>query len=167
MQEIKMAGDIFLKLDGVQGESEKADHKNEIEIETVSWGASNPTSFAHGGGGGVGKVHIQDIHFTKAVDKSSPTIYNFCCNGKHIKEAVFTFRKAGEEARDYLKITLTDVMIASFSLQDHSGGGSLAHESISLSFSKITGKYAPQDAKGGLAAGLPFGWNVKEHKPEQ
>lgn len=160
-----MAGDIFLDMDGVEGESEKEGFKNKIEIETLSWGGSNPTSFAHGGGGGVGKVQLQDIHFTKVVDKASPLLYKFCCNGKHIPKAKFIFRKAGEEAREYLEITLTDVMIASFSLQDHSGGGSLAHESISLSFAKIVGKYKPQESKGTLAAAVPFGWNVKEHKP--
>ena len=63
-----MSGDIFLKLTGADGESEKDGHKNEIEVESVSWGGSNPTSFAHGGGGGVGKVQVQDVHFTKSID---------------------------------------------------------------------------------------------------
>jgi type VI secretion system secreted protein Hcp len=162
-----MAGDIFLDLEGVKGESEKKEFEKKIEVETVSWGGSNPTSFVHGGGGGVGKVHLQDVHFTKTVDASSGTLYKFCCNGKHIPKAKFTFRKAGEEARKYFELTLEDVMIASFSLQDHSGGGSLAHESISLSYAKITGKYFPQKKDGTLDAEVPFGWDVKKHEPAQ
>jgi type VI secretion system secreted protein Hcp len=159
-----MSGDIFLKLTGADGESEKDDHKGEIEVESVSWGGSNPTSFAHGGGGGVGKVQLQDVHFTKAIDKSSPTLYNFCCNGKHIDKAVFVCRKAGEKPQDYLKITLSDVMVASFTLGD-SHGASLPHESISLSYAKLEGEYKPQTKDGGLGGAVPFGWNVKEHKP--
>ncbi len=31
--------DYFLKIDGIQGESQDKTHKNEIEIESFSWGA--------------------------------------------------------------------------------------------------------------------------------
>ena len=160
-----MAGDIFLDITGVKGESKKKDFEDKIEVESVSWGGSNPTSFATNTGGGVGKVHLQDIHFTKPVDASSATLYKFCCNGKHIDNATFTFRKAGEDPRKYLEIKMTNVMIASFSLSDSSGGGSLAHESISLSYAKIEGKYFPQKEDGTLGEEQPFGWDVAGHQP--
>ena len=162
-----MSGDIFLKLDGVKGESQKDGHKDEMEVETFSWGESNPTSFAQGGGGGVGKVSIQDVHFTKAIDKASVNLYQFCANGKHIKDAVFTFRKAGETPQDYLKVTLNDVMVSSVSLQDHSGGAQLANDSVSLAYAKVKMEYAAQSAKGDVGGSLPFGWDIAEHKPAQ
>ena len=152
-----MSGDMFLKLDGIDGESQKDGHKDEIEIETFSWGESNPTSFVHGGGGGVGKVQIQDVHFTKTMDKASPKLYQVCASGKHIPKALVTIRKAGEHPVDFLKITLSDVMVSSVSLQDHSAGGALANESISLAYAKIEGEYKPQKADGtlGEAVGGP------------
>lgn len=54
--------DYFLKIDGVDGES-TADkgHKNEIEILSWSWGASQPASAHHGGGMGAGKVSSRDF----------------------------------------------------------------------------------------------------------
>lgn len=160
-----MSGDIFLKLDGADGESVKDGHKNEIEIESVSWGGSNPTSFVVGTGGGVGKVSLSDISINKSMDKASPKLYNFCCNGKHIAKAVLTFRKAGEKPQDYLKITLTDVMVASFSLGDSSGGGHLPSESITLAYAKLEGEYKPQNKDGSVGDAVPFGWDIKEHKP--
>lgn len=159
-----MSGDIFLEIDDAKGESEKDGHKEQIEIYSVSWGASNPTSFALGGGGGVGKVSVSSISFTKAMDKASPKLYNFCCNGKHLPKAIIHFRKAGEKPQEYLKITLTEVMIESFSLSD-SSGAELPHESFSIAFAKIEGEYSPQDKEGKLGSAIPFGWNVKEHKP--
>jgi type VI secretion system secreted protein Hcp len=159
-----MSGDIFLKLDGIEGESEDEKHKNEIQIETVSWGASNATSFAHGGGGGAGKVQMQDVHFTKAVDKGSPKLYQACETGEHIKSAILTFRKAGKEQQEYLKVTLSDVIISSYSFQDHSKGGDLAHESISLAYAKIEREYKPQKADGTLGGGIQSGWDVKANK---
>ena len=35
-----MAVDYFLKLDGIEGESADSNHKNEIQIMSWSWGAS-------------------------------------------------------------------------------------------------------------------------------
>ena len=64
-----MASDYVLKIDGIKGESTDSKHKDEIEIESFSWGATQPGSFASGGGGGAGKVSFQDIHFTIANER--------------------------------------------------------------------------------------------------
>ena len=76
------------------------------------------------------------------------------------------FRKAGDQAQEYLKVSLSDVMVSSVSLQDHAGGA-LAPESISLAYAKIKMEYKPQKADGTLGAAVPFGWNIAEHKAEQ
>ena len=47
-----MAVDMFLKLDGIKGESKDSKHSGEIEILAWSWGLSNSGSFGSGGGGG-------------------------------------------------------------------------------------------------------------------
>jgi type VI secretion system secreted protein Hcp len=159
-----MSGDIFLKLDGIEGESADSKHKGEMQLETFSWGESNATSFTHGTGGGVGKVHMQDIHFTKVIDKGSPNLMLACASGKHIASGMITFRKAGEEQQEFLKIKLTDVMVASITLQDHSAGATLPHESVALSFGKIEMEYKPQKKDGQLDGAVPFGWDIKENK---
>ena len=43
-----MAVDMFLKLDGIKGESKDHKHKDEIHIESFSWGLSQ--TGAHGAG---------------------------------------------------------------------------------------------------------------------
>ncbi len=70
-----MAVDMFLKLDGVTGESADSKHKNEIDILSWSWGASQSGTTHMGSGGGGGKVSVQDLHLTKYLDKSSPTLF--------------------------------------------------------------------------------------------
>ena len=42
---------MFLKLNGLDGESMDEDHKDWIEVESFSWGVDNPASFAIGQGG--------------------------------------------------------------------------------------------------------------------
>ena len=51
-----MAVDFFLKLDGIKGESADAKHKDEIDIESFSWGMTQPASSHLAGGAGAGKV---------------------------------------------------------------------------------------------------------------
>ena len=89
--------DYFLKLDGIQGESNDSKHKNEIEIESFSWGANQTGTASHGGGMGAGRVQMQDFNFVMRVNKSSPKLMLSCANGEHIKNAILTCRKAGKE----------------------------------------------------------------------
>ena len=90
-----MASDFLLEIDGIKGESKDKKHKETIEVESFSWGATQPGSFASGQGGGAGKVTFQDIHFTSTVNKASPLLAKACATGQHIKKAVLFVRKAG------------------------------------------------------------------------
>ena len=58
--------DIFLKFPPIEGDSGKAqakgdDHRNQIEILSWSWGASQAGAHGTGGGHGAGKVSVHDI----------------------------------------------------------------------------------------------------------
>jgi len=130
-----MAIDMFLKLDGVKGESMDHKHKDEIHIESFSWGLSQTGAHATGGGGGAGKVAVHDISVTKHVDKASPYLMLFCCNGKHIKEGLITVRKAGEKPLEYLKIKLTDILVSG--VQESGHGSDLLTENVTLNFAKF------------------------------
>jgi type VI secretion system secreted protein Hcp len=101
------------------------------------------------------------------MDKASANLAQFCANGKHIGEALFTFRKAGEEAQEYLKVKLTDVMISSYQLSDSTGGSNLPHESVSLAAAKVQFEYYPQDSKGKLGAKTAYGWDIAKHKEDK
>lgn len=160
------AVDYFLKIDGVQGESTDDKHKGEIEIESWSWGASQPGLVSGGsgagGGGGAGKVTVNDFHFSKAVDKASPVLMLSTATGQHFPKAVLTVRKAGGDQQEYIKITLTDVLISSYQV----GGdqSALPVDSFSLNFAKIEYEYHPQRADGSLEAPVKAGYDVKANK---
>jgi type VI secretion system secreted protein Hcp len=159
-----MASDYLLEIDGIKGESNDSKHAGTIEISSFSWGASNSGSFAHGSGGGAGKVAFQDIHFTTSVNKSSPLLALHCANGAHIKKAVLFVRKAGKEQQDYYTITLTDLLVSSYQAGGSEGAGSLPTDQFSLNFTTIKFEYKIQDEKGALKPGAEYGWNLKENK---
>lgn len=153
--------DYFLKIDGVEGESTDGRHGGEIEILSFSWGETNAGTWTRGAGGGAGKVSMQDFHFTMAMNKASPSLFLKCATGEHIKQAVLMARKAGGDQQDYLKVTLTDVIITSYQT---GGSGDVPVDSFSLNFAKIEFEYKPQKADGTLDAPVKAGYDLKLNK---
>lgn len=151
----------FLALDGIDGESTDQGHKNEIDIQSFSWGATNVGTHGSGGGGGAGKVRFQDFHFTKTVDKSSPLLFLANASGQHIKKAVLACRKAGGGQQEFYKATLSDLLVSSYDVGSQT---SQIGDSFSLNFGKIEFEYRPQKADGSLGEAVKAGWDVKANK---
>ena len=156
-----MAVDMFLKLDGIDGESTDAKHKGEIDIESFSWGASNSGSAAHGGGAGAGKVSMQDFSFTTRVNRASPKLFLACATGQHIKSALLTIRGSGREQAEFLKVTMSDVLVSSYKQDGSSEGDEVPTDQISMNFSKIQVSYSSQRPDGSLDSAATAGWDVK------
>jgi type VI secretion system secreted protein Hcp len=153
-----MAVDMFLKLDGIKGESKDHKHGDEIHIESFSWGM-NQTGAAHTStGAGAGKVSVHDISITKVVDVSSPSLMLHCANGKHIPNGLITVRKAGEKPLEYLKIKLVDIIVSAVQTAGH--GGDLVSENVTFNFGKFNVDYLIQKADGSGAPGGEMGWDI-------
>ena len=155
-----MAVDMFLKLDGIDGESRDSKHKGEIEIESFSWGASNSGSAAHGGGAGAGKVSMQDFSFVTRVSKASPQLFLACASGQHIRSGLLTVRRSGERQEAFLKVTMSDILVSGWK-QEGSAGDDVPMDQVSMNFSKIRFDYAEQSPTGALGDTTSAGWDVK------
>lgn len=159
-----MASDMFLKLDGISGESADSKHKGEIDIESFSFGVHQTGTAAAGGGMGAGKASFSDVSIVKKADKSSPNLMLKCAIGEHIASAMLTVRKAGGQQQEFYKIKLTDILVTSFQNTGSEGGDAIPNESLSLNFSRIDFEYNEQDAKGGLKGVVKAGYDVKANK---
>lgn len=155
-----MAVDMFIKIGSLKGEAQdKSGHGDEIDVLSWNWGMSNIGSAHALGGSGTGKVSVNDLTFTKYVDKSSPDLMLACCNGKHFDTALLTVRKAGEKPVEYLKITMTEVLIASIGTGG-SGGEDRLTENVSLNFATVKVDYVEQTPSGSGGAKPSMGWNI-------
>lgn len=160
-----MAFDTFLKIDSVEGESTHAKHDKQIEIYSFSWGASNPTTVGTGSTGlSAGKASVSSFNIMKKTDKTSPVLFNACCNGKHFKDAVVTMNKASGDAGQapFLVYTFTDVMIESIQWSGSTGGDDTPTESVSLAFAKVEIEYQQQDAKGAVGKPVLASWDIQK-----
>lgn len=157
-----MAVDMFLKLEGIEGESHDDKHTSEIDILAWSWGMSQSGSMHQGGGGGAGKVNVQDLSFTHYFDKASGNLMLYCAKGSHIPEAKLVVRKAGDEALEYIVITMKRCIITSLSTGG-SGGEDRLTENCSINFAEVKVEYQEQKPDGSGSPGPEFGWNMEKN----
>ncbi|HXV56508.1 MAG TPA: type VI secretion system tube protein Hcp [Gaiellaceae bacterium] len=157
-----MPFDVFLRIDGVEGESADAKHKGEIDVLEYDWGLAAPAS-TRAGGAGAGKVTFQDLRVVARTSKASPTLFLNCATGKAAKEAVLAVRRAGAKQDDYLVVRLKTVRITSYD-QTASDEDDTPLDDVSLAFDRIEVEYRAQDPKGALGAPVKAGWDVKQSK---
>lgn len=156
-----MAVDMFLKFSSIKGDSQVSGHEDEIEILGWSWGANQSGTMHRGTGGGAGKVSVNDLSISKYVDRATPNLWKLVCNGKHEDEAVLTIRKAGGDAPvDYLKITLTKVLVTNMTTGG-SQGEELISENVTLNFATFKLEYTPQQDDGSAGAAIDAGWDIR------
>lgn len=156
--------EYFLKIDTIEGESQKLNHKNEIELLSFSFGEQNAGSFAIGSGGGSGKVQMQDFHFTMNLCKASPKLFAACATGQHIPTAILTARKAGKDQQDYYVVTFKQLLISSWSTSGHADANHLPIVTCSFNFTEILVEYKIQGADGTVTPAGKAGYNLKEMK---
>lgn len=154
-----MAMDMFMKIGDLKGESRDKTHKEKIDVLAWSWGMSNSGSAHMGGGAGAGKCNVQDLSFTKYIDKSSCDLMLACCNGKHFPDAQLIVRKAGEKPLEYLIITMSEVLVTSVSTGG-SGGEDRLTENVTLNFAKVKVDYKEQTATGVAGATPSMTWDI-------
>jgi type VI secretion system secreted protein Hcp len=161
-----MAYDMFLKLDGIPGESTDDKHRDQIVLESFSWGESNIGAHvaASGAGAGAGKVSMQDFHFTARVSKASPTLMLYCASGKHIPTGQMSVSQAGENRSggDFLFYKFTNLLVSSLSQAGDVNDRPL--DSVSLAFAKVNVEYKPQKSDGSLGTAVTFGWDLKTNR---
>jgi type VI secretion system secreted protein Hcp len=158
-----MPVDMFFKIGDLKGESQDQKHKDEIDVISWNWGVSNSGSAHFGAGAGTGKADVQDLSFTKWMDKSSPPLLLACCNGKHFPQACLTVRKAGEKPVEYCKIKLEQVLISSISTGAASHGDDRLTEHVTINFAKVSVDYTPQDDKGAPGTAIPMSWDIAKN----
>lgn len=99
------SADIFLKLDGISGESTDEDHKGEIDVEAFTFNAKRAS----------GKVKFSPLRVIKVYDASSPKLMQAAASGRHIRSGTLTFRRSGDpNGVEFLTYKLSDLTVTSY-----------------------------------------------------
>jgi type VI secretion system secreted protein Hcp len=158
-----MSQDIFLKIDGIDGEAEDAAHKGEIQVMSWSWKVSQQSNMHQGSGGGAGKASVDDLEFEHFIDRASPNLIQYCLLGKHINEAKLVVRKAGGNPLEYIRLTMNDVLVTEVRPSGLSDSETRPREVVRLSFSRLKQEYVVQNAQGGSGGAITATFDIKKN----
>ena len=155
---------IFIKMDGITGESTDAQHKGEIDALSWNWGVTNLTSETAGKvGGAAGKASSSDLNFSHRIDLASPSLIKACASGRHLKEAVVTVQKAGPGTLQFLVVKLHDAIVKSVETGVDKLQNSVT-ENVALTFSRVEFIYTEQKPDGTPGGGNRVFWDIINNK---
>jgi type VI secretion system secreted protein Hcp len=156
-----MAVDYYLKLDGVDGESQDANFKNQIQIMSWSWGASQVSSVSGTGGSGAGKADLSDFSIMTSFDKATPKFFKSICAGQHIKTGTMSAVKSGAEGKPYLKVDFEELFVTSLQI---SASSEIPTISVAFSYNQIKVDYSTQNEQGTVTSTGAVTYNTKQNK---
>jgi type VI secretion system secreted protein Hcp len=162
-QEDTSKQDFYVQLEGINGESKDANHKDWIEALSFSYGVSQSASLFTGGGGGVGKASFDVFSFEHYVDKATPNLLKYCAAGKHVPKVVIAACKVGDGSQEYLRITLLDVLVVRAGPTGSTADARLKEE-VHLSYARIEVEVREQKSDGSLGPTVTGTWDVKQNK---
>lgn len=158
-----MAVDMYMKIEGVNGESKDAQHKEWTDIKSFSWGATQPGSMSTGGGGGTGKASFNDLYVECRIDRAAPAVLKHCATGKHLGKVELSVCKAGGEQVEYSRITLEDVLVTSVQYTGNQDSDAMM-VGYAFQAAKVKQQYWEQTDKGGKGAESVIGYDIKQNK---
>jgi len=160
-----MAADVYLQIEGINGESNDERHKGWMELETIDWGVTQPAAgtVSTAGGHTIGRAVFDAIRITKSVDLASPKLMELAAQGKTIpKVRIEFFRADGGNAVKYYEMVLENVLVSSN--KKSFGGTGLIVDQFTLHFTKISEKYTQQKIGGGVGGNTAGGWDLATNK---
>jgi type VI secretion system secreted protein Hcp len=161
-----VSNDIYLRIEGIKGESGDDTHKDWIECKSVMWDMNQLKSATASTGGGYTAERVEhgDIVIQKLTDLASPILMQTCSAGRVIPRVKIEFMRAdGQGCRvKYFEIEITNVIIASVSPAAHEGD--LLREYISLKYAKVVWRYTQQRTSGGASGNTMGGWDLSANR---
>ncbi|GAB3019362.1 hypothetical protein GCM10027051_25560 [Niabella terrae] len=126
---------MYLKLADIPGESADKDHKDWIDLISVS--VSNQVNImGQPGTATQGGSLVQDFKFSKLQDKASTALKDARSSGRTIPKALLSIRKNAGSQQAYLQVELRNVQITSYQIGG-SGSDESSMETASLNFEEI------------------------------
>ncbi|MEO8854634.1 MAG: type VI secretion system tube protein Hcp [Ginsengibacter sp.] len=151
---------IFIKPDGINGESKDKIHANWIDATAYSGGGSSVSSIGTGGSGaGAGKPTTTDFTFSICLDASVNPLRADMYSGKRIPNVNIEFSTGSAQEVVFYKILLQNVLITNIS---EGGNTSQSRNNVNVSFApaQFTYTYYTIDQTGKQGSSNVFKWNV-------
>ena len=162
-----MSVDMYMKVEGVDGESTDDAHDKWIEILSYSHGVSQPVSGVSATGGRTGgRADFQDFSIVKTVDNSTPDLNIKCAKGEHIPTIEVELCLATGDKHTFMKYTMTDCIVTSIAPGGSTDDETKPLENVSFAYGTIKWEYTPIDHTGAPGSTTDRTWNLETNKQD-
>ena len=145
------AAEIFLRLDGILGDSLDSKHRDQIDILSYTQSFTNTAKIASGTASGPGKVTCGAVTVFKNIDRSSPELIRLVVTGAHVPKGVLAFTDPTSKFdTEYYRITMTDVVVTGIEQTDNADPATIV-EKVSILADRFLFEHSASKAK--------FGWD--------
>jgi type VI secretion system secreted protein Hcp len=151
---------IFVKFEGINGESTDVKHKDWIRAQSFEFSMVGP-SVVSGTSRRSGDVAVNDIFITKSIDKATPKLMEALTSGKVIGEVIIEVTAATGDKSTFYRYELTNVHITSYQSGGESSGVTPG-DVFSLNFEEIKVIYTQFDESGLPKGNIEWTWSVGE-----
>jgi type VI secretion system secreted protein Hcp len=158
-------GAIYLKIEGVDGESMVKGYEGWIKLDSFSWAVNRTISSPVGGGGrDVSPPKVSEISVSKVMDKSSPLLFLEAAAGKVFPKVEIHVTDSGPTGEKTLySMSLGDVLVSTYA---SASGGDRPTEQVSFNFTKIEMKYNPTNPDGSTGEPIEAGYDFANPQPQ-
>ncbi len=157
----EMLAGMFIKFEGVDGETQNKDH--------IGW--CNALSFSQGQilpDGGIigsrqrGNVVFEDIVVIKELDKASPKLAEAVCKGNVFPRVEIHLTRSYAGLVTYYTYELKNVLIVGYRIGGSGYSEHVPTEELSLSFEEIKVAYTEFDEGGRAKGNVEYEWRLEE-----
>jgi type VI secretion system secreted protein Hcp len=132
-----------------------------FEISTWKFGTKNKATIGSATyGAGAGKAEFDPFTIDKAVDVSTPFLFENCCSGAHYKEVTLYVRKSGAEkgkaGKPFLQWKFALVFVEKM---EWSKGDDAPKETVTFRYGAIQFTYNKQNPDGSLVQASEYEWS--------
>jgi len=121
----------------IKGDDQSAAHKDWIDVLGFAYAVVSPRDAATGQA--TGKRQHEPLVITKAIDKSTPLLFQALVTNENLPEVTIEFYRPQANGTEslYYKIKLTNATISSLHQSDEGKNGLKPYETLELVFQKI------------------------------
>jgi type VI secretion system secreted protein Hcp len=153
--------EAFLRADGIQGDAVIGNSKSYIPVTSFSWGAEHKTTISSATGGvETERTAFQELSIDKAVDATSPALFQRMATGTPIKSVELVIRKAGATGPIYLRYHFQTAFVTATEASGGTGEEATT-ETVKFTFGALSQQYQRVGSTGTLTGEPLFaGWNA-------
>jgi type VI secretion system secreted protein Hcp len=154
------ADDIFVRIDGIEGDVQEVSHVGWIRAFAV--GNSVSSSSSNTGVGGLPTVvtAFSDVSVLKGIDRASPALFVAAATGEQRRAVDVEFVRGGEDPFVYFRIQLTDVLITGVRTNASSRDQNIT-EFVTFAFERIRWEYRVQRPDGTPGGSVVGCWDMR------